>query len=359
MKNRLLKSSLAILCAVPFLVGCTQNGKENTQVNNKAENNAGTYEVPDEYKKEVSDISFNIDKVEVPDDVDLSNIKEYIATKQKPDVKSIIERYSQGRDVTEKDETDDDSYCYMGFSDGSELWVMDDGYMTWMTKEGGKPANSFDNTNMDKYAQTGSFDFMDESNAVKAVSDELKACGYNLDVYEYKYFLLDHDTMAKEEKTDDNKAGTKANETADVSEWTKEDDCYWFYINQKLQGIPVYFGDENFPDDTDTTSMHVSGIVSANGIEALEVSDLYDFQSGDKTISFTDFDSCAQTVANKYGEILSDTKYIVDRAKLYFVPQLKSDDNYDLVPAWLFEIKTDSGNEFMIVDAESGKEITL
>ena len=164
--------------------------------------------------------------------------------------------------------------------------------------------------------------------------------------------------MQKEEKHEE-----KLGKELDIhSDWSVDDNCYAIYISQKEQGIPVYYGNKYFMEDTDPKMMPVGGTVSKNGVESIIVNNLYEIKEENKLIKPVDFDTCAETIANKYGQILSDSKYVVNRAKLYFVPILNEHGGYDIKLSWLFEIIKDddsSAKEYILIDAETGKEITL
>lgn len=369
MKKNLIKLAFSTLCAASVLMGCTQKNVNDTQMKNeKMIDSKGTQksaiEIPNGYHKEINSVVFDIDTLEIPEGIILDNLHKCSITKQKPDQEKILELYSNGKEIVKSDSMESTTldgstglYEYRAFSDGSQINAAD-GNVGWMTKFASKISYSFDAYNLDKYATSGEFDFGSRENSLQLVLDELKRYGYEIDDYEYTCILLDYETM-KEEELHEEKVG----EELDIhSEWSAEDNCYAFYINPKEQGVPVYFGNEFFMEDTDPTMMPVAGLVSANGIAELHINNLYSFEKKDDLYKLTDFDSCAETIANKYGEILSETQYRVERAKLYFVPLLNEKGGYDVKLAWLFEVDLQNGNsdkEYVIIDAENGEEITL
>lgn len=369
MKKCLFKLTFSILCAATLLMGCTQKNVKDTQVKNEMtidsnESTSTTFEIPDSYNKEMNGVVFNIDKIELPEGIDIDGLYECSATKQKPNQEKIVELYSQGKEIVKKESVDSTAldgsigvYDYRSFSDGSQINASN-GNVGWITPFATKLSYAFDAYNLDKYDKSGVFDFGNAENALQLVLDELKKYGYEIDSFDYTYFLLDYETMKTEEKHEE-----KVGETLDIhSEWSVEDNSYALYINPKEQGVPVYFGNEFFMEDTDPTMMPVAGLVSANGIAELHINNLYSFEKKDDLYKLTDFDSCAETIANKYGEILSETQYRVERAKLYFVPMLNEKGGYDVKLAWLFEVDLQNGNsdkEYVIIDAENGEEITL
>ena len=73
--------------------------------------------------------------------------------------------------------------------------------------------------------------------------------------------------MQKEEKHEE-----KLGKELDIhSDWSVDDNCYAIYISQKEQGIPVYYGNKYFMEDTDPKMMPVGGTVSKNGVESPKI----------------------------------------------------------------------------------------
>ncbi len=144
-----------------------------------------------------------------------------------------------------------------------------------------------------------------------------------------------------------------------------ENDCYFFTAVQQHEGLPVYFGSQDFPEDGES-NRSVQVLYSANGIERLEVSRLYSFSEPGDAVSLLDFGTVAETVSKKYGDVLG-ASYMVKRAELYKMPVKLSDGTYDVKTVWLFEV-TESGidsdtdkeyeyTQYMFVDATDGTEV--
>lgn len=365
-KQLFIISGILILCAAPCAMGCTQNNSSKSEKSDtERSTKESTFLLDKEYKTKINDITFDIDRIEVSDEVDFDNLHECSVTRQKPDQGKIIDKFSKNKEVVKKDSMDITSvdgstgtYDYRSFADDSEVYAMDGG-MGWSTAFSHKVSYSFESDDyFDKYAKEGSFDFGSIDNSLNQLVEELDKCGYELSNYDYEYFLLDYKTMQKEEKHEE-----KLGKELDIhSDWSVDDNCYAIYISQKEQGIPVYYGNKYFMEDTDPKMMPVGGTVSKNGVESIIVNNLYEIKEENKLIKPVDFDTCAETIANKYGQILSDSKYVVNRAKLYFVPILNEQGGYDIKLSWLFEIIKDddsSAKEYILIDAETGKEITL
>ncbi len=168
--------------------------------------------------------------------------------------------------------------------------------------------------------------------------------------------------MAKEYRALD-KSGNEI--SADGLSWGAENDCYFFAAVQQHEGLPVYFGSQDFPEDSES-NRPVQVLYSAGGIERLEVSRLYSFSEPGDAVSLLDFGTVAETVSKKYGDVIG-ASYTVKRAKLYKMPVKLADGTYDVKIAWLFEVTesgtdSDTGKEYeytqyMFVDAADGTEV--
>ncbi len=177
------------------------------------------------------------------------------------------------------------------------------------------------------------------------VLKNINGAGYQLEETAYDYYALDHETMEKEYRAFD-KSGQELG--ADTLSWGAENDCYFFTAVQQHEGLPVYFGSQDFPEDGES-NRPIQVLYSADGIERLEVSRLYSFSEPGETVSLLDFGTIAETVSKKYGDVIG-ASYTVKRAELYKMPVKQAGSTYDIKIVWLFEV-TESG-----VDSDTGKE---
>ena len=73
-KNWLFKTIAIILC-VTSLSGCTQDNYDVSEAEKHKNNSEGSgFNLPSQYNREVNGIIFNIDQIEVADDIDLNNL---------------------------------------------------------------------------------------------------------------------------------------------------------------------------------------------------------------------------------------------------------------------------------------------
>ena len=149
--------------------------------------------------------------------------------------------------------------------------------------------------------------------------------------------------------------------------WGVEDDCYFYTAVQLQEGLPIYFGSQDFPEDEEG-NRPIHALCSANGIERLDVSRLYSFSEPGEAVSLLDLDTIVQTVSKKYGDIVGSS-YTVKRAELYKMPVKTADSTYDVKIVWLFEVQeagkdSDTGEayeytQYMFVDATDGTEVFI
>ena len=149
--------------------------------------------------------------------------------------------------------------------------------------------------------------------------------------------------------------------------WGVEDDCYFYTAVQLQEGLPIYFGSQDFPEDEEG-NRPIQVLYSANGIERLEISRLYSFSEAGESVKLLDIDTIVKTVSKKYGDIVGPS-YTVKRAELYKMPVKSADSTYDVKIVWLFEVQetgtdSDTGEEYvytqyMFVDATDGTEVFI
>ena len=176
--------------------------------------------------------------------------------------------------------------------------------------------------NADKYSKDAVMEIGDPRTIFDAALKDINGAGYQLEEAAYDYYALDHETMAKEYRALD-KSGNEI--SADGLSWGAENDCYFFAAVQQHEGLPVYFGSQDFPEDSES-NRPVQVLYSAGGIERLEVSRLYSFSEPGDAVSLLDFGTVAETVSKKYGDVIG-ASYTVKRAKLYKMPVRHTDSS--------------------------------
>lgn len=330
-------------------------------------------EFPENYIMNINDVEFDVD-VDIPKDIDFDRLSKSVATLQTPDKDGALnflvahkniceERNDTG--IGENGNIFPTSYC--SFDDGSALMI--DNTLVYTTPFFESIHNAFriektSEYNADQYTKQ-SFGFANPENAFKNIVDQINGAGYEVKDFDYTYYSLDAETLKREE-VQRSKSGEELDNVG--REWTSEDNCYYFFVEQKYDGIPVYYGDQDFPEDS-VENRPIQVLYSSRGIERLDITKIYSFTPSEEKIQLKEFDTVAECVANKYGNILTGANYNVTRARLYQMPIKDISGDYEVKIVWLFEvhetgIDSETGENFeniifTFIDAETGEEVSI
>ena len=95
--------------------------------------------------------------------------------------------------------------------------------------------------NLDKYELNGQLDFADYEKGSQEIVEVLKAMGLPVDTSELfiKSYAMNHEIMEQEEYAMDMQGNEDTSKYKDS--WTPEDDCYYYIMRQKIEGLPLYY----------------------------------------------------------------------------------------------------------------------
>lgn len=378
--------SAALLATVCMLHGCVPEQKENTGVgeteikgsvetaqNTEETQNAETAQTaaetaekidfPETYQETVNDVVFDL-KVEMPKEAELGNLTRYRVERQYPDGASARAALASEKTALEENTgsgAGDSDTMSFSFEDGSNL--VTDKTLVYSTSFVGNVWDAFQDPG--KYSQDGVFDYKGPEDAFQEIVEKMNVSGYALGDTDYEYYALDAGTMAQEEVVY-SKSGEVIEDAGRA--WTDEDDSYYFFAEQTLSGIPVYYGDQNFPEDS-LDNRPIQAVYSSRGLEYLYATQIYSFTASEEKLSLAGFDRAVECVAYKYGNILTDAAYTATRAKLYWKPVKAVSGGYELQLVWLFElhetgVDSETGENFdyvlyTFVDAVTGEEVPI
>lgn len=384
MRNKIMRTMVIGVVAAVFctaLIGCGNDSKatqgtetsKQTEVPEVLAADDKQAEIPQTFQETINGVKFDL-QVESPQNLDTGNIYHSTAVLQKPEKDKAVETFSMGRAlIEERNEqgSGENGEAYESFSgrleDNSTLYT--GVTLTYNTDFFEKIYNAFhmEKTylyNADKYPKDRIFDFATPDQAMEKVKTMINSSGYNLSEADYIYYALDYETLQQEETVTD-KSG---NFVEGQNTWNAEDNCYYICAEQASQGIPVYYGSQDFPQDYDENKP-IQAVYSAAGLQRLDVAQIYNFELNDEKVLFTDFHTAAEKIATKYGDILTGADYTVKRAKLYQYPVKDADGNYRTHFVWMFEThETGTDSEtgeafenvlFTLIDAETGEEVAI
>ncbi|MCI9139211.1 hypothetical protein D7X25_21800 [bacterium 1XD42-8] len=371
-----------ILITALLCIGYTGCAKEQTKTNiekkaksediGQAKQTASKQDFPERFQETINGVSFDMD-IQISEEADIENLHRMTATLQRPNMEKAKAVFAKGKTpMEEQNETgsgeDGIEFPWYTANYDDETFLNINTNLTYSHTPVFEKINGafrlYSYYNADHYSKDFVLEVGDPKVIFETVLKLIHDVGYELENAAYDYYALDYETMAKEFMILD-KSG-EALSTEDFS-WGVEDDCYFYTAVQQQEGLPIYFGSQDFPEDEES-NRPIQVLYSANGIERLEISRLYSFSEPGETVSLLDFNSIVQTVSKKYADIIG-TSYTVQRAELYKMPVKSADNTYDVKIVWLFEVResgidSDTGKEYeytqyMFVDAIDGMEVFI
>lgn len=269
-------------------------------------------------------------------------------------------------------------------ADGKDLTI-DNVSATFMTNKYSKyimPMLGFDfpagidvMKNMDLIKQRRNHDlsFMPRQQAIAEVKKQLTSLG--IPVYDVvDTYALDYQTLQKEEKIlkeSGELVNPKTGKLTMKDGWSKADDFYFMVFRTGYNNIPVYpLNHGSYQANTIVYSGNISVCYSHRGWEFLSL--IYEYQKtavDQKGLPIISLDKALAAVKLKYENVILTNPTTITSIELDYVPSLinRSRDEYRLVPAWCFKLKTilkDSKgkplppfDKMMLIDATNGDEI--
>lgn len=213
-----------------------------------------------------------------------------------------------------------------------------------------------DNYNADLYLTGESFEFKRIDEAYRELSEVLSEL--DLDITgKYNCYSLDYKTMEENEyvaAVDEEKAREEYKDN-----WTKDDNGYFFAVHQTLQGCTVQYPLAEVFRQVCDANAPVQALYTHNGIVYMDIYDLFTFQQSDEPLALKSFDEVADTIAYKFNMILTEDKYEVKRAELFFRPVEGDQESFEMIPAWEVTIREASTERtlYMYVNALTAEEM--
>ena len=211
--------------------------------------------------------------------------------------------------------------------------------------------------NADLFSKEADLSFMSRSEAFRMVENLLKEIGIEAE-YEYVGYALNYETMQSEEYHED--INGNVDKSAYKGQWSKEDDSYYFFINQMYRQLPVYYKYyELFTEVTDM-NMPIQAIVAKDGIKELDIQKVFTFSEEKEIEEVASIEEIAATVADKFNQILGTGTYETTEARFYYYVDVASGQGeYEVKPIWIIKGTEKKGGQSVqiIIDAQNAKEI--
>lgn len=376
-----MKKSILLTAALLSLgsVGCGEESFSTDAENEiRAEDTAQTehdvpqQDFPERFEETIDGVVFDMD-IRISEEADMENLHTMTATLQQPDIEKVKAVFAEGKTIMDEQKETGSGEDGMEFPCYTANYE-DDTFLNISTNVTYSHTPVFEKINgafrlysyynAERYAKDAVLEAGDPEMMFERVLKDIRDAGYQLENTAYDYYALDHETMAEEFMMLD-KTG-EALGTEGIS-WGVEDDCYFYTAVQLQEGLPIYFGSQDFPEDEES-NRPIQVLCSANGLERLDISRLYSFSEPKDAVSLLDFDTIVKTVSKKYADMIGPS-FTVKRAELYKLPVKSADSTYDVKIVWLFEVletgnDSDTGEkyeytQYMFVDAADGTEVLI
>ena len=227
------KKALALcLCAITLstcFTGCKANkSKQKTTTNNTSE------------KFTVSGDNLSLDTTieKVPDSIDEVVVKPY-----KIDVEKTKDIFLDKAEKVSYDVPDNTKEYYQD-KEGNQIRIDNKEGLYFTTEFYWNLMNCVrldprdEKYNGDKFLKDTDLDFMSREEALNVLLDKLELLGIQLGDIEFSCYGLEHNTLEEEEYAEDVEG--QEDKSVYKDKWTKDDDCYYFVIRQKKNGIVEY-----------------------------------------------------------------------------------------------------------------------
>lgn len=281
------------------------------------------------------------------------------ASLQKPDPAKVLECLMGNTEVKEKNE-EENNYWYVGVND--ESLTINNTSIGFASKFYVYVSNAFrlqqgySDYNADKYDLDKDLRFASRQQAFDDIRQKLKTMGIETGD-QYKCYVLEHSMLQSEEYAMDMDGNVE--QASYKGSWTQDDDSYYFVINQKYGDTPAYhvFYD-SFPLVADENAP-IQVLYNKDGIQFLQVEKMFRFEEQEGNYELKPFEEIAGVLENKYGMLLNDSTYSVNRATLYYMANKTGEGQYEVIPVWIFNtVDNGSGKTLQdIVNAQTGEEI--
>ncbi len=354
------------LCIGTIFAGCSRSGAVSDK--QEAEENVSMgeeYHFPEKYEKtsDSGKVKFNC-QLEIPE-----NMKQTMPVAAAKglyccDREKAWSLFGEGKEVKEKPEIATEEgrapFDYYLFADGENLGI-DEGISYGSSNSQYYLNIGVQDSDHQADFEAGEVSFQSGEECVVEIKKIMEELGYPSEDFLFGFYPLNDQTMKNLE--DMCVQGGYLEEDQRKEGWSQEDDAYFLYAYQQKEGIPIFHElmsiARSMAYDTPDNAP-VQAVYSARGMEFLNISNVYEFDTEEEQITLKPFDEIAAVIEEKFDNILNDSGYEVTRAKFYERVCLNEAQKYETEPIWYFEVKDDhAGKSVTLINAETGKEIFL
>lgn len=141
--------------------------------------------------------------------------------------------------------------------------------------------------------------------------------------------------------------------------WTKDDDCYYFVIRQKKNGIVEYHKYGGIMINYEDCNSSIQAVVSKRGLESLDMECALKIENTGKKVKIIQPQAVLDIVSNKYGKIIGTEKYTINSFNLCYMSDLFNDNKVTPIYQCHMLEESDEGTrvEQLLINAETGEEV--
>lgn len=382
MKHTIFFLNMLVACLA--LSGCqkTDDKTENVLISNNQENEEkGTIE-NEQGVQDGDKISFSLTDgvtldavVEMPD-INFKEVGRYQVIAQKYEGKNLIPALLGS--MPENIEVEDrgkEGYGYRYKGDLGENWknlnglamADEDAYIEtehWNEIFGYFPISYIGNEIQivfDSEMKDQEFEFATLKEASSEVGQYLKEVTGFEDVNMYRAYSFDWQQM---KKMQENMINATEEEQAKpegefVRDWKTEDNCYWMFFEQILDGIPVLSNSVSRQDDLYIPASVTEVGYTQNGMEYIRFGRCYEILNEQK-VELVSVQDIYETLRKKF-EMAIVTDVTIDQMKLiyYPLPTKKNEEERwvcDMIPTWQFRVREGEYTDYIYISAVDNME---
>ena len=153
-----------------------------------------------------------------------------------------------------------------------------------------------------------------------------------------------------------NEINLEADDWSEDADWSEADNCYYFVLQQELNGLPVTKqGNGSDSAETNVTQGPTLEVIyTKNGIEMLGIMDPYEVKTVEQSSAVISLEDAMKALGNFYAQIEGGSIRTITGISYEYVPIAKDNygkSGYDLVPCWTFQVSGDNDNEWHFINA--------
>ena len=219
----------------------------------------------------------------------------------------------------------------------------------------------FESYNLPHFSLTKELPFASRENVFQIIKNYFDALGISISD-DYEAYALNHKKLQKEEKPMD--ADGKILEEDKKDRWTKEDDAYYFILQQEVDGVPIR--QVQYGDGFQGTGIEQTELMAVYGVRGMIAFREYWGYVLEETMEereIISLDQALESLQKKYDMLLTEESTLFDEIALELMPVFIRDNEYEIHPVWAFrgQIQVEdwgSSDIELFFDGFSGKEIT-